>query len=403
MRAPARFSSRARTVPPSATSAATEAARALAERGISVVALSEGEPDALTPPEIRRAAYEAIEAGYTKYPPLAGYPDLRQAIAEALHRRGVEYSADGIVVSCGAKQAILNTLLALVDAGDEVIIPTPAWVSYAAQVTLVGGKPVSVETRAEDGFILDPERLRAKITPRTVALVINSPCNPTGAVYAREQLEELATVALEHDLWIISDEIYSALTYADKAVSFAALGNEVARRTVLIDGASKTFAMTGWRVGWSICEPAAARVIVTMQGQTTSGAAAMAQRATLAALRMDRAAVDAMLDAYKRRRSYVLQRLERVPGITCSMPGGAFYVFPDVRELLGGYYGTQRVDSSQTLAELLLSEVGLAVVAGEAFVAPGYIRISFAASDDQIAEGCDRLERFVRALRPSLA
>jgi aspartate aminotransferase len=395
----ARFSSRAQRVPPSATSAATEAARILAARGMSVVALTEGEPDALTPEPIRKAAYAAVEAGYTKYPPVQGYSDLCEAIAADLRTRGAEYSADGVVVSCGAKQAILNTLLAIVDDGDEVIVPTPAWVSYSAQVALVGGRAIEIETRAEDGFILDPQRLEAAVTPRTVALFVNSPCNPTGAVYAREQLSAIADVAMRHGLWLVSDEIYAAIVYGVEASSLPSLSEEIARRTILIDGASKTFAMTGWRLGWSVCEPALARVIVAMQGQTTSGAPAMSQRAALAALGMDRAPVDAMVAAYTRRREYVLGRLAHIPGIACTKPDGAFYVFPDVNRLLGKRAGDVLIDSSQTFAQQLLAQQGLAVVAGEAFSAPGYIRISFAAAEEQLLQGLDRLERFVRLLR----
>jgi aspartate aminotransferase len=395
----ARLSSRAHRVPPSATSAATEAARSLAARGVSVVALTEGEPDALTPEPIRQAAYAAVEAGYTKYPPVQGYPDLREAIVAELRKRGAAYLADGVVVSCGAKPAILNALLAIVEDGDDVIVPTPAWVSYSAQVTLVGGRAVEVQTCARDGFILDPERLEAAVTPRTVAMFVNSPCNPTGAVYTREQLQAIADVAMRHGLWIISDEIYAAIVYGVEAPSLPSLGDDIAQRTVLIDGASKTFAMTGWRLGWSVCEPELARAIVAMQGQTTSGAPAMSQRAALAALGMDRAPIDAIIRAYARRREYVLERLARIPGITCTKPYGAFYVFPDISLLLGKRAGGVLIDSSQTFARELLAQQGLGVVAGEAFSAPGYLRISFAAAEEQLLQGLDRLERFVGLLR----
>lgn len=393
-----RLSRRASQVAPSSTMAAAAAARALAERGVSVVNLTAGEPDFATPEAIRQAAHEAIEAGYTKYPPLTGYADLRQAIADAGALRGARSDPDGVVVSCGAKQAITNALLAVVDDGDEVLVPAPYWVSYVDQVKLVGGTPVTVETVADDGFALDVERLAAAITPRTVALFLNSPCNPTGAVYSRAALEAVGELALRHRLWVISDEIYAALTYDGEALSFPSLSPEIAARTILVDGVSKTYAMTGWRIGWTACEPALAKTIATMQGQTTSGATAISQRAALAGLRMDRAPVQAMVAEYARRRDYGMQRLRALPGVSCTRPAGAFYFFPHVAALFGRSHEGTTIDSGSTLARLLLEREGLAIVGGGGFGAPEYLRISYAASMENLREGFDRLEHFVHAL-----
>ncbi|HVA38822.1 MAG TPA: pyridoxal phosphate-dependent aminotransferase [Candidatus Dormibacteraeota bacterium] len=393
-----RLSRRASQVAPSSTMAAAAAARALAEKGVSVVNLTAGEPDFATPEPIRKAAHDAIEAGYTKYPPLTGYGDLRQAVAEAAAARGFHVDPEGVVVSCGAKQAITNALLALVDQGDEVIVPAPYWVSYVDQVKLVGGTPVVVETRAADGFALDPALLAAAVTPRTVAIFVNSPCNPTGAVYDRGSLEAVAELAVRHDLWVLSDEIYAALTYEGEAVSFGSISPEAARRTVLIDGVSKSFAMTGWRIGWTACDTRLAKAIAVMQGQTTSGATAISQRAALAALRMDRAPVQAMVAEYHKRRDYGIERLNAIPGISCAKPVGAFYFFPHVSGLLGRSHQGTVIDSAATLTRLLLEREGLAIVGGDGFGAPEYVRISYAASMASLAEGFDRLERFVRAL-----
>ncbi|MDE2571176.1 MAG: pyridoxal phosphate-dependent aminotransferase, partial [bacterium] len=386
------------TVAPSSTMAASAAARALAEKGVSVVNLTAGEPDFATPEPIRQAAHDAIEAGYTKYPPLTGYADLRQAVANYEASRGITVHPDGVVVSCGAKQAITNALLSLVDDGDEVIVPSPYWVSYVDQVRLVGGTPVVVQTRPQDGFALDPERLAAALTPRTVALFLNSPCNPTGAVYSRAALERVGELALRHGFWVLSDEIYSALSYDGVAPSFAGLSPEVAARTVLIDGVSKTFAMTGWRIGWTACDTALAKSFAVMQGQTTSGATAVSQRAALAGLRMERTPVEAMVSEYAKRREYGVERLRAIPGITCVKPAGAFYFFPNVAGLLGRSHRGMAIDSSAALARLLLESEGLALVSGEGFGAPEYLRISYAASMESLREGFDRLERFVRAL-----
>ncbi|TAM60721.1 pyridoxal phosphate-dependent aminotransferase [bacterium] len=395
---PIRLSRRAAQVAPSSTMAAAAAARALAEQGVSVVNLTAGEPDFATPEPIRQAAHEAIEGGYTKYPPLTGFADLRQAVIDYTAERGAGYRADGVVVSCGAKQAITNALLALVDEGDEVIIPAPYWVSYVDQVKLVGGTPVVVETRAEENFALDPERIAAAITPRTTALFLNSPCNPTGAVFPRAALEAIGDLALRHRLWVISDEIYAALSYDGEAVSFPSLSPEIAARTVLIDGVSKIFAMTGWRIGWTVCDPVLAKAMATMQGQTTSGATAISQRAALAGLHMDRAPVRAMVSEYDKRRQYGVGRLNAIPGVRCGRPSGAFYFFPNISALVGRTHQGTPIDSSATLTRLLLEREGLAIVGGNGFGAPEYVRISYAASLENLREGFDRLERFVRAL-----
>lgn len=390
------LSARARAIRPSVTITIDSRAKELRAAGEHVINLSAGEPDFPTPDFIKRAGITAIEQDFTRYTPAAGIRELREAIA-AKHERdnGVRYDWDEIVVSGGGKHALFNTFMAICDPGDQVIIPAPYWVSYPEMVRLAGGEPVIVETKEETGFKLTADQLRAVIGPRTRAVVVNSPNNPSGAVYSREELDALAGVCADAGLWMVTDELYEHLIYEGEHVSIAALRPEYRERTVLINGVSKAFAMTGWRIGWSASPRPLAKAIAAIQSQATSAVNSIAQKAALAALTGPRDAVIAMREEYRRRRDLLVEGLNRLPGIRCPRPGGAFYVFCSVAGVLGRELGGRRVEDDVALAEVLLEEARIAVVPGTAFGAPGYLRLSYATSPDDLREALARLERLL--------
>lgn len=389
-----KLSARARSIQPSVTTAMDARAKELQAAGEPVINLSVGEPDFPTPRFIKQAGIAAIEADFTRYTAAAGTRELRQAVV-AKHQRenGVVYAEDEIVISSGGKHALFNTFLALCDPGDQVIIPAPYWVSYPEMVRLAGGEPVIVPTGPETGFKLTPEALRRAVGPRTRAVIINSPNNPTGVVYTRDELAALAAVAAEAGLWIVSDELYEYLIYEGEHVSIAALRPEYRERTVLINGVSKAYAMTGWRIGWSACPRPLAQAIAAIQSQATSSVNSIAQKAALAALTGPRDDVMAMRAEFQVRRDLLLAGLERISGFKAVRPAGAFYVFCDVRELLGRTLGGRRVEDDVALAQALLEEALVAVVPGTAFGTPGYVRLSYATSRENLEEALRRLER----------
>lgn len=387
------LSKRARAVQPSPTLALTARAQAMRQQGIDVLAFTAGEPDFDTPDFAKAGAFSAIHAGYTKYTPTPGITPLREAISQKFWRENqLRYEPHQIVVSCGAKHSIFNTLMALIDPGDEVIIPTPCWVSYPEQVRLMGGVPVFVPTDEAHDFLPSYEALREAITPRTKAILLNTPCNPTGAVYTRKALKEIASLALSHHLWIIADEIYEKLVY-DGYIheSIGALGKEVLNQTITINGVSKSYAMTGWRIGYLGAPPEIARAIQSIQDQMTSNACTIAQYATLSALEDDSDWHDQIRQRFDARRQLMVEGLNRIPGITCWRPRGAFYVYANVQGLLGCTYGGQRIETSAQLAEYLLEHARVAVVPGEGFCASGYIRLSYAVHEAVIQAGIERI------------
>ena len=386
------LSARARGIQPSVTIAIDTRAKALQDAGERVINLSAGEPDFPTPRHVCAAAVAAIEAGFTRYTPAAGIAELRRAIADK-HRRdnGVAYAEDEIVVSSGGKHALFNAFMAICDPGDQVIIPAPYWVSYPEMVRLAGGEPVIVETGPETGFKLTPEALRRALGPRSRAVVVNSPNNPTGAVYTREELDALAAVAAEADLWIVTDELYEHLIYEGQHVSIAALRPEYRQRTILINGVSKAYAMTGWRIGWAAAPRPVAKAMAAIQSQATSAVNSIAQKAAVAALTGPQDDVAAMREEYRRRRDLVVDGLSRLPGIDVERPAGAFYVYPSVRGLLGREIGGRRVDDDVALAEALLEAARIAVVPGTAFGTPGYLRLSYATARSDLEEALRRL------------
>jgi aspartate aminotransferase len=379
---------------PSATIAVDARAKALVAQGINLVNLTSGEPDFDTLPAAREGGIAAIKDGFTRYPPVPGIAELREAIAKKLKDdNGLDYKASQVVVSTGAKQSIYNALMVLVDPGDEVVIPTPAWVSYPEMVRLADGVPVTVDTQPNQ-YRLDAKTLEAAITPRTKVILLNNPSNPTGVVYTDAELRMVAGLAVKHDLYVISDEIYEKLTYGAEFISIASLGHEILERTVTVNGFSKAYAMTGWRMGYAAASPQITEAMSSFQSQVTSGASSISQKAALAALKGDQAPVEAMRVQFDRRRRYVAERLQQMPGVHLEgLPEGAFYIFPRVDELYG-----KGIAGSVAFAEALLERGRVAVVPGLPFGSDRHVRISYAYSLETLTEGMDRIEEFARSL-----
>lgn len=394
------LSLRARKISPSPTLAIDARAKELAAAGEKIINFGVGEPDFDTPEHIKAAAAEAMARGMTRYTPVPGTLELRQAICEKLLRdNGLQYSPAEVVVSCGAKHSLYNALQVLVDAGDEVIVPAPYWVSYVEQVKLAGAEPVIVATRPENDFKLTPEELKAALTPRTRLLILNSPCNPTGSVYTEAELKALASVAVEANIWVLSDEIYEKLVYdGAEHVSIASLGPEIKARTVVVNGVSKAYAMTGWRIGYAAAPAPVAKAMADLQSHSTSNPTSIAQAAAVAALRGPQDPVVAMVEAFAARRRYILERLAALPGVRCRKPAGAFYVFPDVSAYFGRSYKGKIVTCATDLAVLLLEEARVAVVPGAAFGDDRFLRFSYATSLENIAAGMDRVTAVLQSL-----
>jgi aspartate aminotransferase len=383
---------------PSATLAMAARAAAMTAAGIDVIDLSVGEPDFPTPSHICRAAEEAIRAGKTKYTPAAGIPQLRTAVADDYSRRtGLAVTPAQVVVSNGAKHSLHNVFTALLDEGDEVIVPTPYWVSYAELIKLAGGTPVLVQTRIEDDFKLAPEALRAAITSKTRMLLLCSPSNPTGVVYSAAELTALADIAIDRDLAVVSDEIYDQLVYDGRAsVSFPTLRPGLENRTVVVAGVSKTYSMTGWRIGWTIAPEPLSKAIANLQSQETSNPASVSQHAAVAALTGPQECVAEMRQAFEKRRDLVVERLAALPGVRLPDIGGAFYAFFDIRESLDRMRAAG-IGTSTQWCEALLERKHVALVAGSAFGAEGHVRMSFAASAEKLSAGIDRIASFLEA------
>lgn len=377
----------------SATIAMNQRSKDLQSQGIDVINLSVGEPDFNSPDHIKEAAKKAVDDNYSFYPPVAGYPELRKAIVDKLKKQnGLDYSADQIVVSSGAKHSIVNVMLCIINKGDEVIVPAPYWVSYPEQVKIADGKPVIIETGIETDFRITPDQLRDAITPNTRALVFSSPSNPTGSLYSKEELEALADILAEHErIIIISDEIYEHINFVGKHESIAQF-DKIKDRVVLVNGVSKGYAMTGWRLGYIAAPVWIAKAVTKLQGQFTSGATAVAQIASIAALTGDHGPTEEMNKAFNRRRDLMLRHLNEIEGVKCSVPEGAFYVFPDVSHYYGKKIGDKTIENSGDLCMYLLESGHIATVPGAAFGAPKCIRISYANSDENLEEAMKRLK-----------
>jgi len=386
-----------KSLKPSDTMAMAAKARELRDQGHRVYDLSLGEPDFDTPMHICQAAARAMDDGHTHYTAASGIVELRRAIVQqyrAVH--GLEYAPAQVVVSNGAKHALHNVFAALLDPGDEVIIPAPYWVSYAALVELTGATPVVVETTEADDFKLLPDAFREAVTKKTKALLLCSPSNPTGAMYTADELGRLADVVLEHDLLVVADEIYERLVYpGHRFTSFPTLRPGLQERTMLINGVSKTYAMTGWRIGWSITPAEVAKAMGGLQSQETSCPSSISQYAAVAAIEGPQECIDSMLTEFTRRREYVLQRIASIPGLSCAEIGGAFYAFINISKHLGRKYGGVQVDDSSQWCLELLSQKRVATVMGSAFGTEGYARLSFATSLENLADAFDLIEEFI--------
>jgi len=390
---------RVRRLAPSATLAVTARAAALRAQGIDVISFGAGEPDFDTPQRIKDAAIRALRAGKTKYTDAAGIPELRAAVSLALKRdRGLEYSPDQVLISVGGKHSLYNLCAVLFQAGDEVLIPSPYWVTYPEQIRLVEATPVFVPTDESTGFEVDPDRIRRAVTSRTRALILNSPNNPTGAVFGVESLKALAALAVERDFWVISDECYAALSYEGPAPSIATLGPEIQARTLVVNTCSKAYAMTGWRIGYAAGPRPIVKAMADFQSQCTSNPTSIAMWAAIEALTGPQDEVATMAQEFNRRRHAIVNGLNAIPGIRCVVPKGAFYAFPNVSDLFGHRWKGQPLKSSSDVAACLLEAGRIAVVPGLDFGADHHIRLSYATSLSSIEEGLERIRRVVASL-----
>jgi len=388
------LSTRAGMLKPSPTLSIAARANAMKAEGLDIISLSAGEPDFETPEPIRQAAIDALNSGFTKYTPTTGIKELKEAVVQKLsEENGVKTSIEQIVISCGAKQSLYNSMMILIEPGDEVLLIAPYWMTYAEQVLLAGGTPVIVHTTPENGFIPTYDQLAEKVTSRTKAIVINSPCNPTGALFDRETTKAIAQLALRHDLWVISDEIYNRLVYKDKATSIASLGSDIAERTVTIGGCSKSYAMTGWRIGYAAAAKPIASAMGNLQDQVTSNPNSFAQKGAVAALRMPGDKIEPMRAEFQARRDLIVDLLQAIPKVKVSKPEGAFYALPDVSAYLNN-----KIRDDISLVEHLLDKAMVATVPGSVFEAPGHIRISYAASRDNIRKGIERIANALQEL-----
>ena len=389
-----------RQLKPSETLAISTKAKALRAQGRNIIDFGLGEPDFATPSNIIRAAEHAMAEGFTKYTPPAGLPALRQAIASKLKRENdLDYAPEEIIVSCGAKQALYNVAMVLLDAGDEVLIPGPYWVTYPTQVLLAGGTPVIIPTTVADDFKITGDLLRRYLTPKTKGIILNSPCNPTGAVYTPAELEDLARVLLDTDLFIITDEIYEHIIYDGlKQISIATLDPALKARSIVVNGFSKSYAMTGWRLGYCAGPREVIEMCDRLQSQSTSNATSFAQVAGIEALTGPQDSVSAMAQAFEQRRNFVVQRLNAIPGITSNTPHGAFYIFPNIAALFGRRAQGKPLTTAAAVADYLLEAAGVAVVPGDAFGDDHYMRISYASSMAELEDGLGRIDQAVQQL-----
>ncbi|MBW1769739.1 MAG: pyridoxal phosphate-dependent aminotransferase [Deltaproteobacteria bacterium] len=394
------LSERISNIKPSPTLAMNAKALSMRAAGIDVISFGVGEPDFDTPRHIREAAAQAIEEGFTRYTAVGGIPELKDAIVEKFrHDNNLNYESDEVMVSCGGKHVLYNLAQAFLNPGDEVIIPAPYWVSYPPIVTLAGANPVVVGTKEEDDFKLSPESLEAAITPGTRLLVLNSPSNPTGSVYTESELRALTEVVSKHDIWVVSDEIYEKLIFDDRPFySIAQVSEEAKSKTFIVNGVSKTYAMTGWRIGYVAGPREIIAGMTKIQSQSTSNPNSIAQKAAVAALNGSQDSIRAMLEAFDERRQYLVQRLNAIKGVHCNMPGGAFYAFPDFSHYFNAETAGETIKGSVDLCEYLLTEARVALVPGMAFGDEDFIRFSYATGLETIKEGLDRIENALEKL-----
>ncbi len=396
----AQLSNRLNRLAPSATLAMSQKSSEMKAQGIDVINMSVGEPDFNTPDHIKEAAKKAIDENYSRYSPVPGYPELRKAIVAKLkNENGLEYGINEILVSNGAKQSVCNTVMALCNDGDEVIIPAPYWVSYPQMAKLAGAEPVIVNAGFEQNFKMTPEQLEAAITPKTRMLILCSPSNPTGSVYSQEELDALAKVILSHEeLYVLADEIYEHINYVGKHASIAK-AEGMRERTIIVNGVSKAYAMTGWRIGYIAAPEWIVKGCNKLQGQYTSGPCSVSQKAAEAAYTMDQTCVETMRQAFQRRRDLIVELAKDIPGLEVNVPQGAFYLFPKCSSFYGKACGDKVINNSNDLAMFLLEEGHVATVGGDAFGDPECFRMSYATSDDNIREAMKRIKETLAKLK----
>jgi aspartate aminotransferase len=395
-----KLASRTTRISPSPTLQLSATVKALVAQGQRVFDFTAGEPSFDSPDVAKNAAYDAIRSGFTKYTAVTGIDDLKDAITEKFQRdQGITYSRSQILVSCGAKHTLFNLALALFESGDEVIIPTPYWVSYPEQILVADAKPVFLPTSESAGYAIDLKALEAALTDRTKAIILNSPCNPTGSMYDRQTLEGIAKLALQHNILIISDEIYEKMIYDGHSHhSIASLGPDIARNTIIVNGVSKTYSMTGWRIGYAAGPDLLIKAMGDIQSQSTSNPTSISQKAAVGALRGGEPFIQHMVKELDIRRKAIVAGLNRVTGIHCPMPSGAFYAFPSIAQLLGRRFQGQSLDTPLALANFFLKEAQVACVPGEPFGSPMHLRFSYTGTLEVIEEGLEHLAEAVARL-----
>ena len=395
------LSHRAKSLKPSPTLAINAKAKSMQAQGIQVVSFGAGEPDFDTPDNIKKAAKKAIDDGFTKYTPVGGIDELKDAIINKFKRDShITYKRSEILVSCGGKHSFYNLAQAIFDQGDEVIVPAPYWVSYPPMVALAGGTPVIVETTEKNEFKITPEGLNKAFTPKTKALIVNSPSNPTGSAYTKSELERIAEIAISKDFFVISDEIYEKIVYDGfQFTSIASLSDEMKKKTIIVHGVAKTYAMTGWRIGYTAGSEEVISAMNNIQSQSTSNPTSISQKASVEALAGPQNEVKKMVSAFTERRNYIVDRLNKMPGVSCYKPAGAFYVFPNFSSYYGKSYQGKKIENSTHLADFFLDVARVAVVPGVEFGADPFERLSYATSMEDIEEGMNRIEEALKKLR----
>jgi aspartate aminotransferase len=394
------LSNRAKSLRPSPTLAINAKAKSMQAQGIHVISFGAGEPDFDTPQNIKQAAKKALDDGFTKYTPVGGIDDLKDAIIKKFQRdSGLSYKRSEIIVSCGGKHSFYNLAQAIFDQGEEVIIPAPYWVSYPPMVALANGTPVIVNTTEKNEFKITPEELKKAITPKTKALIINSPSNPTGSAYTKKELEKIGEIAISKNFFVISDEIYEKIVYDGfEFISIASLSEEMKKRTIIVHGVAKTYAMTGWRIGYTAGSEEIISAMNNIQSQSTSNPTSIAQKASVEALIGPQNEVEKMVSAFTQRRNYIVDRLNKIPGVSCYKPVGAFYVFPNFSSHYGKSFQGKKIENSTHLADYFLDVAKVAVVPGVEFGADLFERLSYATSMEDIKEGLNRIEEALKKL-----
>ena len=395
------LSNKSQTISSSPTLAIDAKAKKMKADGINVIGFGVGEPDFDTPVHIKEAAIKAINEGFTKYTPAAGTLELREAVCRKLKKdNGLDYTASQIVISNGAKHSLMNTFQAILNPGDEVILPSPYWVSYPEMIKLADGVSVILETTEENNFKFKPEDFLKTITSKTKAIVLNSPSNPTGMVYSKEELAKIANIAVDKGIYIISDEIYEELLYDGMThTSIASLSEKIKDLTIVINGVSKAYAMTGWRIGYTASNSEIAKIMSNVQSHATSNPNSIAQKASVAALDGTKDDIEKMKVEFRKRRDYMFERINTIPGLSCRKPSGAFYIMMNVSKLLGKTYQGKVINSTDDFATILLENVNVAVVPSTGFGLKGYVRLSYATSLENITEGLNRIEKFVNEIK----